>query len=70
MLVTLATFNNPLEAHIVAGRLKSDGINVIINHQSIGNIPEISGQFLDGIILQVHEKDEELALFYLQGGLI
>jgi hypothetical protein len=70
MLVTLATFNNPLEAHIVAGRLKSDGINVIINHQSIGNIPEISGQFLDGIILQVHEKDEELALFYLEGGLI
>ena len=70
MLVTLATFNNPLEAHIVAGRLKSDGINVIINHQSIGNIPEISGQFLDGIILQVHEKNEELALFYLEGGLI
>lgn len=70
MLVTIATFQNSMEAHIVAGRLKSDGIQVFINHQSTGNIPEISGQFLEGILLQVHEADEERALFYLNGGII
>ena len=33
MLVTIATFTNPLEAHIVRGRLQAEGIETYVAHE-------------------------------------
>lgn len=63
--ITIGRFQNAAEAHIVAGNLESAGFHPVIQHERTGSIPEIMGDFLSGILVQVPEEEEEQALFYL-----
>lgn len=64
-LITIARFNTPAEAHIARGRLLEEGITAFIEHEHSGSIPEITGNFLGGVLLKVPEDSEESALFIL-----
>lgn len=65
-LVTIHRCDNPIEAHILKGRLVAAGFHCVIQGEHSGNIPEITALFMGGVQLQVPEdqaKDaiEELA---------
>lgn len=67
MLITLAAFNTPLEAHIVRGRLETEGIECLLaNEQILGVHPGLNFA-LGGVQLKVREEDYPRALAILNG---
>jgi hypothetical protein len=63
-LVTIAAYSSPFEAHIVQGRLESEGIESFIQDEATAqNLTAIFGTDLAGYVrLQVRESDRERAL--------
>ena len=58
-LITIATFTNPVEAHLYIARLEAEGIRCYL-HDEIMNTLIPSGPF-GGIKVQVHLKDSLVA---------
>jgi hypothetical protein len=61
MLVTVATFTNPLEAHIVRGRLQAEGIEVYVAHEHHIWANWFLSTALGGVKLQVNPEDAQRA---------
>lgn len=66
-LVTIATFSHPLEAHIVKGRLESEGIWSFVAGENMVN-NWLFSIALGGVKLQVREEDVERAQMVLADG--
>ncbi len=59
-LVTIATFNNQANAHLLKGRLESEGIEaVVFNPQPASGLVGIAA--VGGILVQVWPEHEEKA---------
>jgi hypothetical protein len=63
-LITIATFNNTVEAHLIRARLESEGIRCYLQDDILNTLIP-SGPF-GGVKLQVHLKDSLRAfdIFY------
>jgi hypothetical protein len=57
MLITIATFTNPLEAHIVRGRLQAEGIESFVAHEHHIWANWFLSTALGGVKLQVRPED-------------
>jgi len=61
MLITIATFTNPLEAHIVRGRLQVEGIETYVAHEHHIWANWFLSTALGGVKLQVRPEDAQQA---------
>ena len=61
MLVTVATYTNPLEAHIVRGRLQAEGIEAYVAHEHHIWANWFLSTALGGVKLQVAPADAQRA---------
>jgi hypothetical protein len=66
MLITIATFTNPLEAHIVRGRLEAEGIETFVAHEHHIWANWFLSTALGGVKLQVKPEDAQRAGEILQ----
>lgn len=60
-LVTIATFNEPTEAHILKGRLESEGILCFLGDEHIIGAQPFYSAAVGGVKLRVTENDVEEA---------
>ncbi len=61
-LITLKTFENPVEAHLLKSQLESEGINCFLfDEHTMGLIP-FYNVTLGGIKLKIDQKDAKVAL--------
>ncbi|MFD2245868.1 DUF2007 domain-containing protein [Pontibacter ruber] len=70
-LVTIATFNEPTEAHIVKGRLEAEGIPCFLGDEHIVAVQPFYSVAVGGVKLKVTEGDADEAraiLARIQGG--
>jgi len=70
-LVTIATFNQPTEAHILKGRLEAEGIPCFLGDEHIIAAQPFYSVAVGGVKLRVTEGDEQEAremLARIQGG--
>jgi hypothetical protein len=70
-LITVATFSQPTEAHILKGRLEAEGIPCFLGDEHIISAQPLYSVAVGGVKLQVTEGDVEEALEMLariQGG--
>jgi hypothetical protein len=61
MLITIATFTNPLEAHIVRGRLQAEGIETWVAHEHHIGANWFLSTALGGVKLQAKPEDAQRA---------
>jgi len=61
MLITIATYTNPLEAHIVRGRLQAEGIETYVAHEHHIWANWFLSTALGGVKLQVRPEDAQQA---------
>jgi hypothetical protein len=61
MLITVATFTNPLEAHIVRGRLEAEHIETYVAHEHHIWADWFLSTALGGVKLQVRPEDAQRA---------
>jgi hypothetical protein len=61
MLITIATFTNPLEAHIVRGRLEAENIETFVAHEHHIWANWFLSTALGGVKLQVNPEDAQRA---------
>ena len=61
-LVTVATFNQPIEAHVVKGRLESEGIETFLADEHVISMNPFYSNAVGGVKVQVAEEDVEEAL--------
>lgn len=61
MLITVATYNSPIEAHIFAGRLEAEGIQCILEDEHIIAANWLYSNAVGGVKLRVREVDAESA---------
>jgi hypothetical protein len=61
MLITIATYTNPLEAHIVRGRLQAEGIETWVAHEHHIWANWFLSTALGGVKLQVKPEDASRA---------
>jgi len=66
-LVTIARFNNPVEAHLVRTKLESEGIDCAVIDEIRGSTGWQYAIAIGGVRLQVNESDAQRALEILQG---
>jgi hypothetical protein len=66
VLITIATFTNPLEAHIVRGRLEAEGIDTSVAHEHHIWANWFLSTALGGVKLQVKPEDAQRAGEILQ----
>ncbi|MGK7395213.1 MAG: DUF2007 domain-containing protein [Candidatus Cyclobacteriaceae bacterium M3_2C_046] len=59
-IVIFKTFNNPIEANIVKGRLQSAGIKCFLKEDNVSTFP-IHNLFVGGIKLMILQSDQEKA---------
>ena len=62
VLVTVARFTSPHEAHLARGMLETHGIFVALLDEHIARTTGSGGGYVGGIRLQVMEKDATLAV--------
>lgn len=60
-LITVATFSQPTEAHILKGRLEAEGIPCFLGDEHIIAAQPLYSVAVGGVKLQVTEGDEEEA---------
>ncbi|WP_114782466.1 putative signal transducing protein [Botryobacter ruber] len=60
-LVTIATFNEPTEAHIVKGRLEAEGIPCYLGDEHIVSVQPFYSVAVGGVKLRVPEDREAVA---------
>lgn len=66
MLITVATFNDPLEAHIICGRLQADGIECFLADENIVQANWLYANAVGGVKLKVLQEDVEAAMAVLE----
>lgn len=66
MLITVATYNTPIEAHIFAGRLEAEGIPCILEDEHIVAANWLYSNAVGGVKLRVRRQHAESALQLLQ----
>jgi hypothetical protein len=59
--ITLRTFSQPLEAHIVKSKLESEGIDCALADENIVRIDWLWSNAVGGVKLKVHESQVEAA---------
>lgn len=64
-LITIARVNTPFEGHIIKERLAANGIPAFIRFEHGGAIPELTGNFIGGVEVQVPVMHEETTLHLL-----
>jgi len=65
-LVTIAAFNEPIEAHLARSRLECDGVTCSLADEHIVGVYWLSTVAVGGVKLQVRERDREHALRVLE----
>jgi hypothetical protein len=65
-LVTVASFSEPLQAHLASTKLEAEGIECCISDENIVGMYWLYSQAVGGVKLQVREKDVERARLMLQ----
>lgn len=65
-LVTIAAFNEPIEAHLARSRLECDGVPCSLADEHIVGVYWLSTAAVGGVKLQVRERDREQALRVLE----
>jgi hypothetical protein len=61
-LVTVATFSEPIQAHLASAKLAAEGIEYFIIDENIVSMYWLYSQAVGGVKLQVRENDAEKAL--------
>jgi len=61
-LITVATFSQPMEAHVLKGRLEAEGITAYLLDENIVSINILYSNAVGGVKVQVDEADVEAAL--------
>ncbi len=67
MLITIASFANPLDANLAKSRLEADGIDCVVTNEHIASMNWIWPLAIGGVGLQVLEEDARRALEILEG---
>jgi uncharacterized protein with PIN domain len=65
MPVTLKTFDNPIDAHLLKSKLESEGIWCTLYDENTVSINPLYNITVGGIKLVIHESDSERALAVL-----
>ncbi|MFQ5926415.1 MAG: DUF2007 domain-containing protein [Terriglobia bacterium] len=65
-LVTIATFSQPIEAHLAKTKLESEEIQCFVADEHTTRMFRFFSPFIGGIKLQVRESDVERAMEILQ----
>jgi hypothetical protein len=66
MLITIATFLEPAEAHIVRARLEAEGIPAVVASDGIASLDWAYSQAIGGVAVQVPASDRDAALEMLR----
>ena len=56
-MITIKTFDNPVEAHILKSRLESEGIHCYLFDENIVTLNPLYNQMTGGIKLNIMESD-------------
>jgi hypothetical protein len=62
VLVTVAAFTEPWEAHLLRGRLSAEGVFAVVNHEHHIGVDWPYALALGGVKVQVHRTDRDKAL--------
>ena len=65
-LITIASFSQPIEAHLTKTRLEADGIECFIFDEHIVRMNWLYSNAIGGVKLQVKEPDVERSIEILQ----
>lgn len=65
-LITINSYSEPLEAHIVKGRLEAEGIPTYIAHEHHISVAWYLSNALGGVKIQVHKQDYKKAINILK----
>ena len=60
-LITLVTFDNPIEAHMVKSKLESEEITCFLFDENMVTLYPLYNNTVGGIKLKINKKDEEKA---------
>lgn len=60
-LITIKTFDNPMEAHIVKSRLENEGIHCFLFDENMVSLNPLYNVTVGGIKLKINDKDTEKA---------
>lgn len=61
-LITITSYSEPLEAHIVKGRLEAEGVPAFIANEHHISVAWYLSNALGGVKIQVHKQDHEKAI--------
>ena len=67
MLITIASFDHPLEANLAKSRLEAEGIECVLTNEHIAGMNWVWAPTIGGVGLQVLEADARRALEILEG---
>jgi hypothetical protein len=67
-LVTVASFREPLQAHLASARLEAEDIECCITDENIVGMYWLYSQAVGGVKLQVRKQDVKKAIQILQAG--
>jgi predicted RNA-binding Zn-ribbon protein involved in translation (DUF1610 family) len=65
-LITIASFPQPIEAHIAKGRLEAEGIMCFLGDEHIVSVHPFYSHAVGGVKLKVREEEAKQALAILQ----
>lgn len=67
MLITIASFDHPLEANLAKTRLEAEGIECVLTNEHIAGMNWVWAPTIGGVGLQVLEADARRAMEILEG---
>lgn len=67
MLITIASFDHPIEANLAKSRLEAEGIECVLTNEHIAGMNWVWAPTIGGVGLQVLEADARRALEILEG---
>ena len=67
MLITIASFDHPIEANLAKTRLEAVGIECVLTNEHIAGMNWVWAPTIGGVGLQVLEADARRALEILEG---
>lgn len=67
MLITIASFDHPIEANLAKTRLEAEGIECVLTNEHIAGMNWVWAPTIGGVGLQVLEADARRALEILEG---
>lgn len=67
MLITIASFDHPIEANLAKTRLEAEGIECVLTNEHIAGMNWVWAPTIGGVGLQVLEADARRAMEILEG---